>query len=707
MMSRHMVITFGAIILLATVISACTSSPAATLSSSITATSALATATQSDVPVQTTYNWRGTTLTLAAALPAGPSEAGVFRAQPETPATVESARALADQLEMSGEIYAGFSGLPGARGFLVVDGNRRLMVRANGDFSYYPDHSNYWTSTDHAHPADAEQQIADFMRAYGFGEEYNLHYSEIHGSYFALPLMPGGFPLRHNHFTPSGYFFSFNESGISSVTANLISYDPVRSFGLIPPAEALQKFLDPNLQVGKLEGFISPVGIYSAWVRTYPQEQTVTIFGYMNSTPSLEGGKPLVTLDGYTATGNLAGIAATMPETFVEATGQFLTEGGVDVFVLEAWSVYGGFGEGLLGTLVAKDDKVFLVTDQAELLMPDVPGDVPLPLESVYAMGVTRGDVFEWNAFDMRMANGGGGGGGGGGLGLYKLNLTGTPVPLPTQEVRQLPQVGQRFEGQRGVVTVTFYNQPDGSQRIEYTLYSTGANPYAMILQGEGLEVLQALHNRPVDIWGSISAYDEQFAQATLDVERFEIPFPDLQFQILRGTQQEILVDEKPAILFTTSDGQPYVQVIPGGYLDTSLIGVQGDEVLLEGLLIPGETIGGFATVRIFSGGVALNANGQAIDMQITADQPWVTDEPEAPDPDYVPPTASIDTVELVYFMQDPRLNAVAEDGAAEYIQPMWRFAGRWSTGEVFEILVQALQAEFLLPEIQAIVGPG
>jgi LysM repeat protein len=176
-----------------------------------------------------------------------------------------------------------------------------------------------------------------------------------------------------------------------------------------------------------------------AWHRYYPKDQTVTIFGWMNSVKSLEGGSPLVTLDNYTVIGDLAGINETTANTFIEATGQFHAEDNADVFVLESWKVYDGYDEGYQGTLQREGEEIVLITmENQKLILPDVPPDVPLPLENVYVMGVTRGDTFEWKSFDMRMTEGGGGGGGGG-IGFYKLNLTGTPMPLPTpqQELNQ------------------------------------------------------------------------------------------------------------------------------------------------------------------------------------------------------------------------------------------------------------------------------
>lgn len=683
-----------------------TSTSEANIESANTATSSPA----ADSSVETTYNWHGTTLTVSAVLPAGPSEAGVYLAQEREPATLESARALAAQFDMQANLYEAPTDLPNTSGFLIVDGNRRLLIRSNNSFTYYPDHFNYWIATAaNANPIDAEEQIDEFMQEFGFGSEYIVAYSEIHGAFYALPLTPDGFPLRHDHFMASGFLFSFTESGIASVDAELLSYEPLGKYAIISANEALQKVLSPDSYYGTLEGFITPSGSPQAWVRTYPQDETITIYGYMNSTASLEGGDPLVSLDSYIVTGNISGISANTQEIFVEATGQFQTDGQTDTFVLESWREFAG-GEGILGTLERKGDQVVLVAvDGGELLMPDVPADVPLPLEDVYAMGVTDGDMFEWSAFDLRMLSGGGGGGGGS-AGLYSLNLTGTPMPLPTSEAFSsgLPPVGQQLEGQRGMLNVYFYNQPDGSQRVEYMLfYIPEGQQYSIgvVLQGDDLEALQAYHNRPVEIWGAISGEDQR-GMAVAGVERFEIPFPDSQIQILRGTQQELQVDGRIATVFTMEDGRNYVQLAPGGDLDGLVLGVEGDEVLLEGLLIPDETFGGYPTIRVFSGSMAVSPkDGQPMTLEIRADQPVVMDE-LVPQQEYELPTANLEKIELVYYIPDPSFIPNNNDGPG-YIQPMWRFTGHYSNGIAFEVLVQALQPEFLSPEIQAVEGPG
>jgi hypothetical protein len=61
----------------------------------------------------------------------------------------------------------------------------------------------------------------------------------------------------------------------------------------------------------------------------------------------------------------------------------------------------------------------------------------------------------------------------------------------------------------------------------------------------------------------------------------------------------------------------------------------------------------------------------------------------------------------LVYYRPDPRY-ALPEQGSDPlYIQPAWRFHGQYSDGSQFEILLQALTQEFLLPEFEESVPPG
>ena len=103
--------------------------------------------------------------------------------------------------------------------------------------------------------------------------------------------------------------------------------------------------------------------------------------------------------------------------------------------------------------------------------------------------------------------------------------------------------------------------------------------------------------------------------------------------------------------------GKTYVQQTPGGTVDRSEIGHEGDPVLIEALVIPGESVAGYPTVLVFSAQMAISPkSGQPTGLTITADQPYVMDKPQTTENAVTnPPTATIEQVELVYFVSNPQ----------------------------------------------------
>ena len=715
------------------------------------------------LPLGEEYDWRGTTLYLGTQLPEVPTEASVYELQPEQPANIESARALAEQFGLDGQLYEAPGELPGTTNYLIVDGNQRLYVRSGRYFTYYPDYlkSNRLDMT--LENPDSTALIDAFTQEHGFTFDYRITISELYGGYYALPLTPDGFSIHAGYFKFSGLLFKFDQDGIVSVEANLMDFSAVGTYGIRSADEAFQKLLDPNALNGVADGMHSANMSIQTWYRPRPQNQAITVYGWMSAVRSLEGGASLVTLDGYTATGNLAGVGESMENTFVEATGQFQMADGQEVFNIENWQGYDGHEEGLQGTIQREGDQATITTlDGLKPILPDVPRDLPLPMENAFVIGVTRGDVFDWKSIDNR-ANQGGGGGGGGGSGFYKLNLTGTPVPLPTPQdvisqgtgeyivqagdtlnkiaydhgitAEELVQandgltettifvgqtlvipgaqteqslIGQQIEGQRGIFMVNIFRKPDGSQRTEYSFISSLANQYSyLLLEGAALKELEQYHNRPVDIWGTIESTDS-FGAITVKVDRYAVPYPDLTFQIIQGTQATIDIQGQSVVVITNAEGKTYVQFTASGDPDSyGVIGVAGDQVLVEALVVPDETFGGYPVLRIFGGSMAVNPkNGQPREMQITADKPYVIDEPQT-STDTTPPTATIEKVELTYYVKDPRYGIANTDTEPTFIQPVWRFYGHYSSGDEFEIIIQALKDEFLLPEIETIEPPG
>ena len=87
-----------------------------------------------------------------------------------------------------------------------------------------------------------------------------------------------------------------------------------------------------------------------------------------------------------------------------------------------------------------------------------------------------------------------------------------------------------------------------------------------------------------------------------------------------------------------------------------------------------------------------------------------VYDEAANPEvPDTTPPNLTIDQVELVYFVSNPyyQVNDPNYSQRSPYLQPAWHFIGRYDDGTEFDILIQALKQEFLLPELAPGLSPG
>ncbi|MBI5295181.1 MAG: LysM peptidoglycan-binding domain-containing protein [Chloroflexi bacterium] len=401
-------------------------------------------------------------------------------------------------------------------------------------------------------------------------------------------------------------------------------------------------------------------------------------------------------------------------------------------------------------------------------LIADLPADAPFdtypPAQLLTVDGMVKDDKIDWTMIQYFPDGMAGGGGGGGGSGLYQLNLSGTPMPLPTP-VPTIPSTGgggggsgymytivagdtcqsiattfnvpvedligadglpvdcaalqvdqtltiqlapptlpQTVAGLRGILMVNLYYQADGSQRTEYALISADPDyPYAL-LEGEGLDALYDYRNRPVEVWGALTA--NAYGIYTVQVERFEIPFPGLDFQILKGSEQTAEVDGQMTLLFTTEDGQTFLELNSDCVIPTvpeSALTTDQSAILVETLAIPDLTWGGYPTVCVHSKAPAFDASGQPVELLMSAGEVYEMNDPAT----YVPPTMTIEKVELVYYVNDPRFTPIDPNGPPVYIQPMWRFYGHYSNGDEFEILVQALQDVYLSPEIQPIEPPG
>lgn len=664
------------------------------------------------------YDWRGTTLYLNAELPVSPVEMTMYQTLVDTPATLEDARELAKRFDMNGDIYLNTNEYSGTSQYLVVDGNRQMLVFSKRVFHYVLDQSTYVSNPFYVKNENAEAVIAEFMQTHGLGTDYVVEYSDLYGGYYALPRDLNGYTLHLGYAVASGYLFRFSKDGLLGVEASLVEYEEAGTASIISAEEAWQRILNSQGGMGALEAMFmtQDSGNIQSRSRPRPLDETVTVFGFLSSTGiSVDGNPPLITLDGLpvlTTSTTVDTIDENLENTFVEATGQFHEENGVKSFILESWKIYEGYEEGIQGTITREGDLVYItIIEGPKLILPDVPADLSLPADGLFLTGVTRGDVFEWKAMDNRSFRGGGGGGGGN---FYKVNLSGVPIAAPTSVAtvaapsEQLP-LDEVLQGLEGLFIVNKIKAADGSVRTEYGL-SVRISPEQQfgwfVLKGDTLDELETYHNRPVKVWAHIDPESGntsiETGSLTLIVDRYEIPYPDLQFEIIRGEQTQTEIDGQSVVLFTAEDGVTYIQLQPMGDPEPSTWNY-ADELYLEALRIPGEIYAGYPAIRAFGGGM-IGQDGSTT-SEITADDPYIYDENTPSDIPIL--TASIESVDLVYYTPDPRLSMTGQPIQANYIQPVWRFVGRYEDGSTFEILIQALTQEFLSPEAEQGVPPG
>ncbi len=272
------------------------------------------------------------------------------------------------------------------------------------------------------------------------------------------------------------------------------------------------------------------------------------------------------------------------------------------------------------------------------------------------------------------------------------------------------PSLPKDFHGLRGTVQVIQYQDESGGSRTEYSILGNEDEYYQanMLLTGDSLQKLKDYQNRLVDIWGTLETIDS-YGRPVVKVDHFEIPFPDVYFQIVKGTQRFVDMQNERVFLLETADGT-YVELGPGGdpllVHDTSIASPE-DQVVAEVLIVPGEYFGEYPALRVYQQRFITSSGNveQADSLFITANQPLVSQVKLKNNLDFRSPIYIVEKVELIYLISKPRASFSTETQSV-YIQPMWRFSGRTNNGDTFEILVQALKDEFLSPEIQVIEGP-
>ena len=415
-----------------------TSVPAANESST---PSIIVTETPDAVETQTTpiandngYDWRDTKLYLNVSLPEAPTEANIYVLKGDQPATAEQARALAEQFGIQGDVYVSTNPGTGATEYLVTNGKQSVSVTTDRFFTYTANMARGFSNLGGFTSPNAEATINEFLSSHGFDFPHRVAIGELFGGYVVEPLSPEGYSMRYEFFSSRPMKVILDENGeVLQMEANLMNYEQVgtQTHGIISAEEAFQKLMDDTITSGKIESALSSSSTVQTreWRYSFPKNETITIYGYAYSTPALDPSKPAFNqIDGYTVAGNTSGFEKLRINSFVQATGQFIEENGIEKFNVESWKISDYMQDGIAGNLTRENGQVVFRTEQGEqfIIQPDVPADLPMPYENAFVLGMRKPDnIYEWTLIDDRMNNNGGwgGGGGGGGQGFYKLNL--------------------------------------------------------------------------------------------------------------------------------------------------------------------------------------------------------------------------------------------------------------------------------------------
>lgn len=89
---------------------------------------------------------------------------------------------------------------------------------------------------------------------------------------------------------------------------------------------------------------------------------------------------------------------------------------------------------------------------------------------------------------------------------------------------------------------------------------------------------------------------------------------------------------------------------------------------------------------------------GQPIELEPFASKIQSSPDPFGNSDVYTQPDFIVDSVQLEYYVTDPKMLYDAPTTDTLYIQPVWHFSGHYTNGSIVDILVQALKQEYLRP---------
>ncbi len=653
--------------------------------------------TPTPLPSSTSGLLPGVSLRLETTFPASPAEANVYTQQVAQPLTVENIKAIAAQLGVQGGIYTAPSE---GSGMVYVASDGRHSITFVETASYYS-YTDYYALMDQngAPPFEEQKVIAEaFLKEHGLAD-FPYTFESLDNNYGTLRVVPllDGRPVRHGTFDGPHIDLRINRRGqVSGLDYAWPGAAPVGSFPILSAEEAWQKVLEGAAHGISAAWLPEAPRTLQTWLRTYPLGQRVELYGYFGRPlqPVQAGVDPLVTFANLPVRGEkLAAFLQTFRVAdFVQITGQVQEdENGNRFFQLESWQLSPYPDVTRSGVIRRQGEVVTLESEGQSLLLPDVPAEVPDGLQVE-----TRGVVIDGSqpTFDWSFIQAGAPGEFGNLVTqtFADLDLNAGPKPSPTP-LPEGERPGDRVEG----LEVTVYIQPDG---IGLLTLDESRWFYAQAPYPEGLA---SLNNLPVRAWGV--AGDLINGQPSIRIDRYEEVYPGLRMQAWLGAWQQTQIEGQQVLLFTAQDstladvpaGTQYILFSPplatGGPEVHGGVGLPGNVVIYEGLVVPGQQFGGYPVIHVYSGAIEngrQNLDGYAI----------ATPEPISAGMDSTPGLPQgevvIDNIELIYFTTDSRGGPRSPDDPPIYVQPAWRFVGHYADGTKLEILVQALREEYL-----------
>jgi hypothetical protein len=642
-------------------------------------------------------------LVLQAPFPEAPAEMTVYEQIAWPALTVEAARQVAARLGLPPAAYTPPGQAPGFSSLTFTDGFQRLnFANSVTQFGYFADASAALTGESPA-PLEPAQiaEIEAWLKQNGLLDfAYRIDDPLLAGqsaSAVVFTQLLDGFPLINSGFYGPRLVAQTDAAGqIRSLDSFPANVQALGAYHIRSAEDAWRLATDPQMPMGVETNTFTPLVMPAHWQRSYPTGQAQTVYANLEILQPVEpGGEPRLFLEGAPLSGEIAGLAQLPPgQQFIQADGQFQPgEGGERAFVVESWQVSDLTMENPAGVVEFEDGQAYLAAGERRYRLPDAPDDLQSGMAVMVSAVILEGPepALEWNWI---YAEPFGWGGGGGGQSFLDLNLDGPPVATPTPYPLPTVQAGRRLEGVTGVPTVILCQYADGSRRLEADIYIEPNQDFpdglSLRLQGAALEGIEAYHMLPVRIWGALSGKTVGMI-IYLDLERFEPVYPGVKMQAWLGRLEAVTLEGKQAARLTTPDGQQYLlnSALQDAYrLEWMPL---GETVIVEGALYPDQSFGGLPVLQDQNLTMALGIpDVSEYELQFAA--PQVIEEIGSAS---LPRQALIDKIELVYHTAG--LPGPGEESLGpSYIQPIWRFTGRYPDGSLFEILVQALADEYL-----------